>query len=61
MMRTAPLWGLRFQTTLLHDGRAKSPRDAILAHDCQGKRARNLFLGLSWGQKLDLIAFLNSL
>jgi CxxC motif-containing protein (DUF1111 family) len=28
-MRTAPLWGLRLQTTLLHDGRATSITDAI--------------------------------
>jgi len=61
MMRTAPLWGLRFQSLLLHDGRAKTPREAILAHDGQGKAARNQFIGLSFGQKSDLLAFLGSL
>jgi len=61
MMRTAPLWGLRFQKTLLYDGRASTVRQAILAHDGQGRRSRNLFIGLSFGQKLDLLAFLGSL
>jgi CxxC motif-containing protein (DUF1111 family) len=61
MMRTAPLWGLRFEKLLLHDGRASNPRDAILAHDGQAKPSRTLFNSLSFGQKSDLIAFLNSL
>jgi CxxC motif-containing protein (DUF1111 family) len=61
MMRTAPLWGLRFETKLLHDGRAADPQAAILAHDGQGKKARNRFAGLSSQQKTELLAFLNSL
>src|SRR5262249_48046309 len=32
-MRTAPLWGARIRTTFLHDGRANTLQDAILAHD----------------------------
>jgi CxxC motif-containing protein (DUF1111 family) len=32
-MRTAPLWGLRARTALLHDGRAKSVSEAITQHD----------------------------
>src|SRR3954462_6973446 len=36
-MRTAPLWGLRAGVSLLHDGRAATPFQAILAHDGQGR------------------------
>jgi CxxC motif-containing protein (DUF1111 family) len=60
-MRTAPLWGLRFERTLLHDGRARTPTDAILAHDGQAKTARNRFAGLSATQRAQLLAFLNAL
>ena len=45
-MRTAPLWGLRVVTTFLHDGRAPTIADAILAHDGQGRAARNRFASL---------------
>jgi CxxC motif-containing protein (DUF1111 family) len=61
MMRTAPLWGLRFQTSLLHDGRAATPQAAILQHDGQGLAARNRFARLRPQQRDQLIAFLNSI
>ena len=67
LMRTAPLWGLRFETSLLHDGRANDSDpntragQAILAHDGQGKKSRDQFTALSDKQKSDLLAFLNSL
>lgn len=60
-MRTAPLWGMRFQPSLLHDGRTKSPEVAILAHDGQGVVARRRFAALPRQQKQRLLAFLNSL
>jgi CxxC motif-containing protein (DUF1111 family) len=60
-MRTAPLWGVRLLTTFLHDGRASNLTDAILAHDGQGRAARDEFAGLSDTRKAQLIAFLNSL
>jgi CxxC motif-containing protein (DUF1111 family) len=60
-MRTAPLWGLRMITTLLHDGRATSIEDAILAHDGQGKAARDRFAALGDAARARLLAFLNSL
>ena len=60
-MRTTPLWGLRVQDRLLHDGRARSLSEAILAHDGQGRRARDRFAALSPGDRADLLAFLNSL
>ncbi len=46
LMRTAPLWGLRKETTLLHDGRATTIEQAILAHDGQGKKSRDRFAAL---------------
>jgi CxxC motif-containing protein (DUF1111 family) len=61
LMRTAPLWGLRFQTQFLHDGRASTITGAILAHDGQGAAARNQFIGLTTTQKAALLAFLRSL
>src|SRR5262249_46379689 len=60
-MRTAPLWGLRTRTTFLHDGRARTLEDAILAHDGQGVTAQNLYKQLGKSDLNDLIAFLKSL
>ena len=60
-MRTAPLWGLRVRKSFLHDARATKIEDAILAHDGQGRQAKNKFSGLNSKDKHDLIAFLNSL
>ena len=44
--RTPPLWGLRFQPSLLHDGRTTSVATAILLHAGQGQAARNRFAAL---------------
>jgi CxxC motif-containing protein (DUF1111 family) len=60
-MRTAPLWGCRIVTSFLHDGRASNLSDAILAHDGQGRPARDRFASLTDFQTAALIAFLNSL
>lgn len=62
-MRTAPLWGLRLvaPTNLLHDGRASSLEDAILAHDGQGANARNAFAALSGTQRAQVVEFLETL
>ena len=60
-MRTAPLWGLRELTTLLHDGRATSIDQAILAHDGQGRAARDRFAALDANRKAALLRFLGSL
>jgi CxxC motif-containing protein (DUF1111 family) len=61
MMRTAPLWGLRFIKAYLHDGRASSVSDAILMHDGQGKMSRDEFLALTERERQQLLAFLDSL
>ncbi|HEV8267659.1 MAG TPA: di-heme oxidoredictase family protein, partial [Thermoanaerobaculia bacterium] len=59
--RTTPLWGVRHVTRLLHDGRAATLEEAILAHDGQGKGARDRFAALKANQKALLVAFLKSL
>jgi len=61
LMRTAPLWGLRKIETFLHDGRATTLEQAILAHDGQARRSRDRFIRLSSWEKAQLYAFLKSL
>jgi len=60
-MRTAPLWGVRLLTTFLHDGRATTIEDAILAHDGQAAPARTRFAGLRAAERVMLVAFLRTL
>jgi CxxC motif-containing protein (DUF1111 family) len=60
-MRTAPLWGVRKQTALLHDGRASSLTQAIQFHDGQAATARNNFFALNAKQRAKVLAFLDSL
>ena len=60
-MRTAPLWGLSAHTTFLHDGRATSIEDAILAHSGQGAQSRARYTRLPPGPRASLLAFLRSL
>jgi CxxC motif-containing protein (DUF1111 family) len=59
--RTAPLWGTSALTRFLHDGRAGTLAEAILAHDGQARRARDRFADLSPSEQEALIAFLRSL
>ncbi len=59
--RTPPLWGLRHQRTLLHDGRASSPTEAILAHGGEAAPARDRFNALTPADRDALLAFLQSL
>jgi CxxC motif-containing protein (DUF1111 family) len=60
-IRTAPLWGLRFINTYLHDGRARTLDDAIGAHDGQAKAARDRWAALPRNEKDKLLTFLRSL
>ncbi|MDB5348824.1 MAG: hypothetical protein JWN86_71 [Planctomycetota bacterium] len=60
-MRTAPLWGIRFERTFLHDGRAPSIEAAIIAHDGQGRGARDRYMALTKAQRDQFLAFLNAL
>jgi CxxC motif-containing protein (DUF1111 family) len=59
--RTEPLMGLRFGTAFLHDGRALTIEQAILAHDGEAARSRRRFSGLPQALKGALLKFLNSL
>src|SRR6185503_7248577 len=55
-MRTAPLWGLRFVTNYLHDGRARTLDQAIQAHDGQARASRDRFAALPPDSRARLIA-----
>jgi len=57
-MRTAPLWGVRGKTRLLHDGRAETIEEAVGFHDGQGAAARNAFQALTQAQRDQIVAFL---
>src|SRR4029453_16192230 len=60
-MRTAPLWGVRSRTRLMHDGESLSLNSAILRHSNQGSQARNNYQNLFTSKKNQVIAFLESL
>jgi CxxC motif-containing protein (DUF1111 family) len=62
--RTTPLIGLRFFKTYLHDGRARTVRDAILAHQGPGSEANDSvgrFQQLSSAEQTALSDFVTSL
>jgi CxxC motif-containing protein (DUF1111 family) len=59
--RTSPLWGLRFRTTYLHDGRAGTPREAIALHGGEAAVARTRFSSMAADQQALLIRFLATL
>jgi CxxC motif-containing protein (DUF1111 family) len=61
MIRTAPLWGVRAKSRLLHDGRAVDLATAISLHDGQGKAASQAFGALSASDSTDLLNFLGSI
>jgi len=60
-IRTPALWGLRVRRPLLHDGRAATIEDAILAHGQEAAGSRQRFVNLAAGPKQALLAFLRSL
>jgi CxxC motif-containing protein (DUF1111 family) len=62
--RTAPLMGLRFMPALLHDGRAKSVREAILAHgepDSEARGSASIFRALPAADQAELVEFVEAL
>jgi len=59
--RTQPLWGLASVGPYLHDGRAATIEDAVLAHGGEAKRARDCFEAFSTDERADVVAFLTSL
>ena len=59
--RTAPLIGLRFTASYLHDGRAATLADAVLAHDGEAAASRTAFQALSPDDQRLLIEFVSAL
>jgi CxxC motif-containing protein (DUF1111 family) len=60
-IRTAPLWGLRMRSRLMHDGQSVTVRDAIHRHGGEATDARRRFDRLGAQEQLDLLTFLQSL
>jgi CxxC motif-containing protein (DUF1111 family) len=60
-IRTAPLWGLRTRTQLLHDGSAVTYEDAIGRHGGEAADETQRYNRLNSAQKTLLDAFLRSL
>ena len=56
--RTPPLWKLSERGKFLHDGRALTVTDAIMAHSGQGQAALDQFLALDSASQQLLLAFL---
>jgi CxxC motif-containing protein (DUF1111 family) len=61
MVRTAPLWGVRTRTRLMHDGQSLTFREAILRHQGEAAAVTAAFQLLTEQQKRQLIMFLESL
>ncbi len=59
--RTHPLWGIVADGPYLHDGRAATLKEAILAHGGEGQVSRDKAAKLTAEQMADLIEFLSSL
>ncbi len=60
-VRTAPLWGLRIRTRLMHDGVQVTFSDAILRHAGEATFVIDNYRALTSTQKKQLLAFLGSL
>ncbi len=60
-VRTAPLWGLRLRTRLMHDGASVRLSDAIGRHRREAGSAARRFERLSKADREALLEFLGSL
>jgi CxxC motif-containing protein (DUF1111 family) len=60
-VRTAPLWGLRLRTRLMHDGTSVTLRDAITRHRGEASEATRHFDKLSQADQEAILEFLRSL
>lgn len=58
---TARLWGVADTAPYLHDGRALTLTDAILAHGGEAQRSRDAFEAIPDSEKVLLLGFLRSL
>jgi CxxC motif-containing protein (DUF1111 family) len=65
--RTRPLWGIGLTQTVnpqagfLHDGRAATLEEAIVWHDGEAKTSKQDFMALTQTERVQVIAFLQSL
>jgi len=60
-IRTAPLWGLRARSRLMHDGLTVTRLDAILRHEGEANFVTNNFRNLSSRNRGRVLTFLDSL
>jgi CxxC motif-containing protein (DUF1111 family) len=60
-LRTAPLWGVRTRSRLMHDGQSLTLRDAILRHGGEAADSQSRFADLAEQEKEQLLVFLRSL
>ena len=60
-VRTAPLWGLRLRSRLMHDGLSVTVMEAILRHGGQAEESSNEFVALSATERRQLLVFLSAL
>jgi CxxC motif-containing protein (DUF1111 family) len=60
-IRTAPLWGLRVRSRLMHDGASVELVDAIRRHQGEAEEVTEQFFKLKPAEKKALLAFLQSL
>ena len=60
-IRTAPLWGVRLRSRLMHDGEAVTLRDAILRHAGEAEEVTRRFGKLKPKDQEALLQFLRSL
>lgn len=60
-MRTAPLWGVRLHSRLMHDGESLTLSDAIRRHRGEAAHVTAEFETLTPAEKKDLLTFLLSL
>jgi CxxC motif-containing protein (DUF1111 family) len=60
-VRTAPLWGVRTRTNLMHDGVTLTFNEAILRHAGEASQVRARYQALTANQRRQLIMFLEAL
>lgn len=60
-VRTAPLWGLRTRSRLMHDGLSMTRNDAIQRHSGEAQRVIDAYRALTSTDRQALLTFLDSL
>ena len=58
---TPRLWGVADTAPYMHDGRALTITEAILAHGVEGQAARDAFAALDQASQVDLLTYLDTL